>query len=87
MYANLSIQHSNKLANIQNKAMRIITGAKRVSSNTALLKETGFKTLGKRRESHKMIVFSKCIHGKLPSLVTTECMPTQLQSRNTRVNI
>ena len=84
MYANLSIQDSNKLENIQNEAMRIIAGAKRLSSNTALLKETGFKTLAKRRKSHKMIVFSKCIHGNLPSLITTECMPTQLQSRNTR---
>ena len=84
VYANLSIQDSNKLENIQNEAMRIIAGAKRLSSNTALLKETGFKTLAKRRKSHKMIVFSKCIHGKLPSLITTECMPTQLQSRITR---
>ena len=31
-----------------------------------------------------MIVFSKCIHRKLPSLITTECMPTQLRSSNTR---
>ena len=84
VYANLSIQDSNKLENIQNEAMRIIAGAKRLSSNTALLKETGFKTLTKRRKSHKMIVLSNCIHGKLPSLITTECMPTQLQSRNTR---
>ena len=57
VYANLSIQDLNKLENIQNEAMRIITGAKRLSSNTALLKETGFKTLAKRRKSHKMIVF------------------------------
>ena len=57
VYANLSIQDSNKLENIQNEAMRIIAGAKRLSSNTALLKETGFKTLAKRRKSHKMIVF------------------------------
>ena len=84
VYANVSIQDSNKLENIQNEAMRIITGAKCLSSNTALLKETGFKTLAKRRKSHKMIVFSKCIHGKLPSLITTECMPTQPQSKNTR---
>ena len=57
VYANLSIRDSNKLENIQNEAMRIIAGAKRLSSNTALLKETGFKTLAKRRKSHKMIVF------------------------------
>ena len=54
VYENLSIQDCNKLENIQNEAMRIIAGAKRLSSNTALLKETGFKTLAK---SHKMIVF------------------------------
>ena len=77
MYANLSVQDSNKLENLQNEAMRIVTGAKRLSSNTALLKETGFKTLAKRRKSHKMII-SKCIHGKLPSLITTECMPTPI---------
>ena len=38
VYANLSIQDSNKLENIQNEAMRILTGAKRLSSNTALIK-------------------------------------------------
>ena len=38
VYANLSIQDNNKLENIQNEAMRILTGAKRLSSNTALIK-------------------------------------------------
>ena len=57
VYANLSIQDSNKLDNIQNEAVRIITGAKRLSSNTALLKETGFKTLAKRKESHDCFFF------------------------------
>ena len=57
VYANVSIHDSNKLENIQNEAMRIITGAKCLSSNTALLKETGFKTLAKRRKSHNIIVF------------------------------
>ena len=36
VYANVSIQDSNKLENLQNEAMRIISGAKRLSSNTAL---------------------------------------------------
>ena len=74
VYANLSIQDSNKVENIQNEA-------KRLSSNTALLKETGFKTLAKRRKSHKMIVFSKCIHGKLPSLITW----TPIQKHTSRI--
>lgn len=47
-----------------------------------MLKETGFKTLAKRRDSHKMMIFCKCAHGKLPLFLTTECMPKQ--SRNTR---
>ena len=63
--------------------MRIITGGKCLSSNTAILKETGFKTLSKRRYISQDF-FSKCVHGKLTLFITAEYTPTELQSRNTQ---
>ena len=74
---------SVKLEGVQIEALRIITGAKRFTSNTLLLKETGFRTLESRRDSHSMILFCKCLHNKVPKYLT-DCMPDRLHSRNTR---
>ena len=85
VFCNCSLQESNKLESVQYEALRIISGAKRLSSNTALLKDVGIVTLQKRRETHKMILFSKIIH-KLSPTYLVSCMPDRLQTRNTRAS-
>ena len=42
---------------IQNEAARIVTGATKLASINSLLTETGWETLGSRRNTHKLTMF------------------------------
>ena len=50
---------SNELDKIQNEAARIVTGATKFASIDSLHRETGWKTLGSRRKTHKLTMFYK----------------------------
>ena len=62
MYSSCKKADAAKLESVQNDALRIIAGAKRFTSNFLLLNETGFQTLGTRRDAtqYQDSLFPKC---------------------------
>ena len=66
VWGNCSQAQTDSLENIQLDALRTISGSVRGTSHEILYQETGFKTLKKRREQHKLTLFFKNVNGLLP---------------------
>ena len=52
---------ANELEKIQYEAARIVSGATKLVSINALLKETGWEPLSSRRRKHKLVLFYKMV--------------------------
>ena len=61
-----SEQMLSELEKIQIRAAQIVTGAKRLSSNTLLYKETGWTPLLVRRKMHKLVLLHQMINKTAP---------------------
>ena len=74
------------LENIQLAAARIVTGVRRGTSHSALVKETGWQTLQQHRDLHKLIMLYKILNNLAPNYLQ-ELMPpfaSQCSSRTLR---
>ena len=71
------------LENIQLAAARVVTGARRGTSHSALLKETGWQTLQQRRDTHKLIMLYKILNNLTPEYLK-ELIPPLASQRSDR---
>ena len=66
VWTNCTIDEKYELDKIQNEAMRIVTGATKLVSIDNLYKETGWDSLEKRRNAHKLVLFYKILNNQTP---------------------
>ena len=69
------------LESVQLDAARAVTGATRSTSTVKLYSETGWETLSKRREKHRLKLFYKMIQGHAPEYLCN-LVPENVSSRN-----
>ena len=69
------------LETVQLAAARAVTGANCRTSHVILYDETGWETLSKRREKHRLILFYKIINGLTPAYLY-ELIPENVFNRN-----
>ena len=62
--------YKEKLEKINIEAARIVTGGTKLTSLRLLYQETGWPTLEKRREEHKLIQYFKMVKGLTPEYLT-----------------
>ncbi|KAK3105198.1 hypothetical protein FSP39_019583 [Pinctada imbricata] len=81
-----TLQLKQRVEQIHLEAARIITGATKLTNIGKLLDETGWDTLSKRREKHKIITFHKIFHKESPTYLQSLIPPrgNQIHSHNTR---
>ena len=72
---------ADKIESLQLEAARIVSGGNRMASKNLLYKETGWVTLSKRRENHRIIHFHKIYHKKSPNYLCDN-----IQDRNQQYN-
>ena len=66
LYDSCTKELSQKLEAIQLEAARIVTGAKKRTSHSALYKELGWQSLEQRRHTHKLLKCYSIIDGSSP---------------------
>ena len=66
IWDNRTLALVNKLENVQTEAARIVTGGTKLTSVEKLYEETGWETLSKRREHHKLCLFYKIVNREAP---------------------
>ncbi len=66
----------NKLDSVQNRAMRIVTGATERSQINRLYEDLGWHSLSQRREIHQLKWLYKILHGSCPPYLVELVPPT-----------
>ena len=86
VWDNITQEMCNKLETINLEAARIVTGATKLTSLNKLYTETGWDTLQKRRQNHKLIQFHKMTFGLTPTYLQRLIPPKIYESHdhNTR---
>ena len=67
IFDNLTNFEQNELDKIQNGAARIVTGTTKLTSIENLYTNTGWQTLGNRRNIHKLMLMYKLLYSLAPS--------------------
>ena len=67
IFDNLTNFEQNELDKIQNEAAKIVTGTTKLTSIENLYINTGWQTLGNRRNIHKLILIYKILYSQVPS--------------------
>ena len=76
IWNNCAQYEANELEQIQYEAARIVSGATKLVSINALLKETGWEPLSSRRKKHKLVLFYKMVNGLCPDYLHSLVPPT-----------
>ena len=76
IWNNCAQYEANELEKIQYEAARIVSGATKLVSINALLKETGWEPLSSRRRKHKLVLFYKMVNGLCPDYLHSLVPPT-----------
>jgi hypothetical protein len=66
VWHNCTKQEQQELESVQLEAIRIVTGATKLTSHAQLYKESGWDTLVERRKKHKLIQCHKMLNGLAP---------------------
>ena len=82
-WSNISVESSNKLQNIQNRAARLVTGAMRLTSIQTLHRELGWPLLETRRKYFRLAFVHRATLGELPQYLQTN-LPEKNHAHNTR---
>ena len=85
VWSNITLNTSNKLQDIQNRAARLVTGAIKNTSIDRLHNELGWPMLDERRKYFRLVFYYKLISGELPSYLQV-ALPKVTHSYSTRNN-
>ena len=83
VWNNCSLSEKDEIDKIQHEAERIVTGCTRLVSLHFLHIESGWESLGTRREKQALILFHKMHHGTAPNYLSQLC-PVTVGSCKTR---
>ena len=70
IWDNCTNEQADALETLHLDALRTIIGTVRGTSHHKLYKESGFTSLKERRKRHKIILYSKIVHGSVPTYMS-----------------